>query len=114
DSEWLGAVNDTGYFLTPDPYDDIARLMPYTITLQVKESVRAVKNFRAAATALQRFVSILKNSSYSGWFPVETLEAVDTDYDPNLAVPAFVGALRCEMTGVCPMDPDAGGGGAGP
>jgi len=102
DSEWLGAVNDTGYFLTPDPYDDIARLMPYTITLQVKESVRAVKNFQAAATALARFVGILRGSTYTGWLPVETLQALATDYDPRQAVPAFVGALRCAMNGNCP------------
>jgi sugar phosphate isomerase/epimerase len=101
DSEWLGAVNDTGYFLTPNPYDDIARLMPYTITLQVKESVRAVKNFRAAATALAQFVSIIARSGYPGWLPVETLQSVAADYDPRAAVPAFVGALRCAITGQC-------------
>ena len=107
DSDWLGAVNDTGYFLTPNPYDDIARLMPYTITLQVKESVRAVKNFQAAATALARFVAIIRQSGYSGWLPVETLQPVATDYDPRAAVPAFVGALRCAMDGQC--ESDAGG-----
>jgi sugar phosphate isomerase/epimerase len=105
DSEWLGAVNDTGYFLTPNPYDDIARLMPYTITLQVKESVRAVKNFQAAATAVKVFVDAVKNSGYTGWLPVETLQCVSCDYDPRIAVPAFVGALRCASGGGCP---DAG------
>jgi sugar phosphate isomerase/epimerase len=99
DSEWFGAVNDTGYFLTPNPYDDIARMMPYTITLQVKESVRAVKNFQAAATALHQFTQIIADSGYTGWLPVETLQPVASDYDPRMAVPAFVGALRCSMAG---------------
>ena len=25
DSEWFGVIVDTGYFLSPDPYEDIAR-----------------------------------------------------------------------------------------
>jgi sugar phosphate isomerase/epimerase len=114
DSDWLGAVNDTGYFLTANPYDDIARLMPYTITLQVKESVRAVKNFQAAQTVVEQFVSIVKSSGYTGWLPVETLQAVeDPTYDPRTEVPAFVGALRCAADGQCPdagawVVPDAG------
>jgi len=109
DSEWLGAINDTGYFLTPDPYDDIARLLPYTITFQVKESVRAVKNYQAAWTSLLQLVGIIKASGYPGWLPVETLATVDPDdpYDPRTAVPAFVGALRDAIDGV--MTSDAGG-----
>ncbi len=72
DSEWFGAVNDTGYFLTPNPYLDIAELMPYSITLQVKESVRAVKNFQAAITDLERnLVPIVAESVATlGWLPV--------------------------------------------
>jgi sugar phosphate isomerase/epimerase len=101
DSEWFGAVNDTGYFLTPNPYLDIAELMPYSITLQVKESVRAVKNFQAAVTDLERnLVPIVAESGYTGWLPVETLQAVDDPcYDPLTEVPSFVQSLRSAMGG---------------
>jgi hypothetical protein len=101
DSDWFGAVNDTGYFLTPDPYLDIQRLMPYTITFQVKESVRAVKNFQAAITQLeQNLVPIIAGSGYTGWLPVETLQAVnDPCYDPLTEVPSFVQSLRGAITG---------------
>lgn len=101
DSEWLGAVNDTGYFLTPNPYVDIQELMPYSITLQVKESVRAVKNFQAAVTALeQNLVPIIAQSGYTGWLPVETLQAVDDPcYSPLDEVPSFVASLRSAMAG---------------
>jgi sugar phosphate isomerase/epimerase len=104
DSEWFGAVNDTGYFLTPDPYLDIAQLMPYSITLQVKESVRAVKNFQAAITDLeQNLVPIVAASGYTGWLPVETLQAVDDPcYNPLTEVPSFVQSLRSAMTGGSP------------
>jgi sugar phosphate isomerase/epimerase len=121
DNEWFGLVNDTGYFLTPNPYADIAQCMPYTITFQIKESVRAVKNYQAAITDLERhFIPILANSSYPGWLPVETLQAVnDPCYNPQTEVPAFVKSLRAAMEGVtagefCPYcDPcaDAGAGG---
>lgn len=106
DSEWFGAVNDTGYFLTPNPYLDIAQLMPYSITLQVKESVRAVKNFQAAVTQLeQNLVPIVAQSGYTGWLPVETLQAVDDPcYNPLTEVPSFVQSLRAAMVGG-----DAGG-----
>lgn len=106
DSDWLGAVNDTGYFLTPNPYLDIQRLMPYSITLQVKESVRAVKNFQAAITDLERnLVPIVAGSGYTGWLPVETLQAVnDPCYNPLTEVPSFVNSLRSAMIGG-----DAGG-----
>jgi sugar phosphate isomerase/epimerase len=99
DHPWFGLVNDTGYFLTPDPYVDIAQIMPYTLTFQVKESVRAVKNFQASVTQLeQQLVPIIRDSGYTGWLPVETLQAPDDyTYDPRINVPAFVGSLRCAM-----------------
>ena len=101
DSDWFGAVNDTGYFLTPDPYLDIQQLMPYSITLQVKESVRAVKNFQAAITDLeQNLVPIVAGSGYTGWLPVETLQAVnDPCYNPLTEVPGFVQSLRSAIAG---------------
>ena len=37
DSPWFGAINDTGYYLTPDPYADMARVVPYTVNWQVKQ-----------------------------------------------------------------------------
>jgi sugar phosphate isomerase/epimerase len=120
DSEWFGAVNDTGYFLTPNPYLDIQRLMPYSITLQVKESVRAVKNFQAAITDLERnLVPIVASSGYTGWLPVETLQAVnDPCYNPLSEVPSFVASLRSAMTGAdagsfCPYCNECADGGGG-
>ena len=111
DSEWFGAVNDTGYFLTPDPYIDIAQVMPYTLTFQVKESVRAVKNFQASVTELEsQLIPIIRNSGYTGWLPVETLQAPDDfTYDPRINVPAFVESLRCAMSAGTTAYDDAGG-----
>ena len=34
-SEWLGVIVDTGKFLTPDPYADIAKVAPHAVNWQV-------------------------------------------------------------------------------
>ncbi len=36
-SPWLGLILDTGNFLTPDPYVDIARVISRTVNWQIKE-----------------------------------------------------------------------------
>src|SRR5262249_8858735 len=38
DSDWCGAIVDTGYFKSPDPYADMARVAPYAVNWQVKQS----------------------------------------------------------------------------
>jgi sugar phosphate isomerase/epimerase len=73
-SPWLGIINDTGYFITEDPYVDIAKCMPYTVNFQLKESV-----FGAASPIkidLKRIMKILKDSGYRGYIPIETLSPV--------------------------------------
>ena len=37
-SDWFGVIVDTGSFMTDDPYDDIAKTVPYAVNFQVKES----------------------------------------------------------------------------
>jgi hypothetical protein len=37
DSPWFGAINDTGSYMTSDPYADMARVVPYTVNWQVKQ-----------------------------------------------------------------------------
>ena len=39
DSPWIGSIVDTGYFLTPDPYVDMARVLPYGVNWQIKEKL---------------------------------------------------------------------------
>jgi sugar phosphate isomerase/epimerase len=103
DSEWLGVIVDTGYFMTANPYDDIEKVMPYAVNFQLKESV-----FGAASpikTDLPRIMKIIKKTGYRGYMPIETLSALGGNklrkertaealaqpaYDPYTAVPAFL------------------------
>ena len=40
DSPYLGVNLDTGNFHTKDPYDDLARVAPYAVIVQVKPGIR--------------------------------------------------------------------------
>ncbi len=110
-SDWFGVIVDTGYFITPDPYVDIEKVMPYAMNFQVKESV-----FGAASTVrtgLVRLMQIIKRSGYRGYLPIETLSAAggnknkkDKDpsqvrpYDPYKLVPEFLKEVKAARTAV--------------
>lgn len=107
-SDWLGVINDTGYFLTDDPYTDIEKVMPYTVNFQLKESVFGAKS--DVKIDLKRIMEIMKRSGYRGYMPIETLSPVggnknkkntSTDnatarpvYDPYTVVPAFMKKVK--------------------
>lgn len=103
-SDWFGVIVDTGYFLTPDPYVDIEKVMPYAVNFQVKESV-----FGAASTVrtdVPRLMKIIKRSGYRGYLPIETLSAAGGNknkkdkpaesrpYDPYKLVPVFLKEVK--------------------
>ena len=105
-SDWFGVIVDTGYFITPDPYVDIEKVMPYAVNFQMKESV-----FGAASTAridTKRIMNIIKKTGYRGYLPIETLSAAggnknkkDKDpavasrpYDPYKLVPEFLKEVK--------------------
>jgi sugar phosphate isomerase/epimerase len=105
-SDWFGVIVDTGYFITPDPYVDIEKVMPYAVNFQMKESV-----FGAASLVridVPRVMKIIKRSGYRGYLPIETLSAAggnknrkDKDpaiasrpYDPYTLVPAFLKEIK--------------------
>ncbi|TSA20318.1 sugar phosphate isomerase/epimerase [bacterium] len=94
DSEWFGTILDTGFFLTPDPYVDIAKAMPYAVNLQVKESP-----FGAASPIridVKKLIKIIRDSGYRGYCPIETLSVKGQEqvYKPYESVPRFLAELR--------------------
>jgi sugar phosphate isomerase/epimerase len=95
DSEWCGAIIDTGYFKSKDPYEDIARTAPYAVNWQVKQSP-----YGAASDVpldLKKFIRIVRASGYRGYLPIETLSVPGKDYDPFSVVPKFLDELRMAM-----------------
>jgi hypothetical protein len=92
DSEWFGVIVDTGYFQTPDPYEDIARVTPFAVNWQVKEKVDGQEGTNK--TDLKKLVRIMKAGGYRGYIPIETLGRNEQNYEPRIRVAALLRELR--------------------
>ena len=92
DSDWFGVVVDIGSFKTPDPYFDIAKVMPYAVNMQIKESPFGKES--NVRTDLPRLLKIIRESGYRGYLPIETLSLPNRPYDPKRLVPQFLAELR--------------------
>lgn len=92
-SDWLGAIVDTGYFLTPDPYADIERVIPKAVNWQVKS---LLGDRKGGPINMEKLVAIIRASNYRGYLPIETLPALgkEDEYDVFTQVPELLGALR--------------------
>ncbi|MEI6137707.1 MAG: sugar phosphate isomerase/epimerase family protein [Mariniphaga sp.] len=75
-SKWFGLILDIGSLRTTDnPYKEIEQVVPYAINWQIKETVY-IKNVETK-TDLKKIATILKNSRYRGYIPIETLGVGD-------------------------------------
>ncbi len=92
DSPWFGAINDTGYYMTPDPYVDMARVIPYTVNWQVKQRLGGKEG--TTPMDLKRLFGLMKTGGYRGYVPIETLSQPGKEYDPLAFVPAFLKEVR--------------------
>lgn len=92
-SDWLGTIVDTGFFLTPDPYADIAKVIPHAVNWQVKE---LLSNRQGPKIDMTKLVQIIRQSNYRGYVPIETLPVAgkESEYDAIARVPELVNALR--------------------
>jgi hypothetical protein len=92
-SDWLGVIVDTGYFLTEDPYKDIERVVPYAVNWQVKE---LLSDRKGPPINMHRLVDIIRASHYRGYVPIETLPTPgkEDDYDAYGKVPELLARLR--------------------
>jgi sugar phosphate isomerase/epimerase len=93
-SEWFGVIVDTGYFLTEDPYKDMAAVTPYAVNWQVKEKVDG-QQFKVK-TDLKKIVRIAREGGYRGYLPIETLsgKSGEEDYNPRARVAQLLLELR--------------------
>ncbi len=91
-SKWAGLIVDTGNFKTPDPYKDIAAVIPYAVNWQIKESVFGIGS--EVPTDYKKLVKIIKDGGYKGYLPVETLLVRGKPYDPFALVPAMIQQLN--------------------
>lgn len=90
-SEWFGLVLDTGSFVTNEPYNEIAKAVPYAVNWQIKEKLNY--NGKNENMDLLKLFRIIQASSYRGYLPIETLGAGD----PFLIIPPFLKQVREAM-----------------
>ncbi|MCC6418930.1 MAG: sugar phosphate isomerase/epimerase [Gemmataceae bacterium] len=97
DSAWFGVVVDTGAFQTPDPYRDIAAVVPYAVNWQIKEYQPGKGKVR---TDLKQVVRIAREAGYRGYLPIETLPRGGEVYEPRTRVPQLLRELRTAIQSV--------------
>jgi sugar phosphate isomerase/epimerase len=97
DSEWFGTIVDTGYFLTDDPYKDMAAVAPHAVNWQVKEKVDG-QEFKVNVD-MKKVVRIARDAGYRGYLPIETLakKTGEPDYDPKARAAQLLKELRAAI-----------------
>ncbi len=87
---WIGVNLDTGNFYgESDPYDDMARLAPYAVNVQLKVDVNRRGKGKEPVDIL-RVVRILRDANYQGHVALE----YEASEDPWKAVPAWLTRMR--------------------
>lgn len=89
--EWFGLILDTGSYRIGDPYEQIARTIPYAVNWQVKENIFV--NGQEEKTDLKKLFGIIKSSGYRGYIPIETLGKGD----PHQKVARFMTEVQAAM-----------------
>ena len=95
-SEWLGVIVDTGKFLTPDPYADIAKVARHAVNWQVKD---LLDDRKGGPIDMIKLVGIIRGVNYRGYVPIETLPTLEEEknkgsYDAYARVPELLKKLR--------------------
>ena len=95
DHESCAALVDTGKYLTPDPYVDIAMVAPYAANWQIKETIGSEMN--TPRTDMKKLVTIIRQSGYRGYIPIETLAMRRPGYDSYVEVKKLMTELRAAL-----------------
>jgi sugar phosphate isomerase/epimerase len=86
--DWFGINVDTGNFRGQHIYEDIAKLLPYAVNVQLKTEIQPDKTKEEAD--LKRLIDILRAANYRGYVALE----YEAEEDPKTAVPRHVATLR--------------------
>ncbi|MEI6275258.1 MAG: sugar phosphate isomerase/epimerase family protein [Prolixibacteraceae bacterium] len=91
DPDWCGLILDIGSFRSGDPYREIAKAIPFAVNWQLKEKLFV--DGKEQKTDLDKLMTIIQESRYRGYLPLETLG----DGDPILTVPRFLKEIRSAL-----------------
>ena len=102
--QWCAALVDTGKYLTAAPYDDIAMVAPYAVNWQIKETLDSTLD--SPRVDMKKLLTIIRESGYRGYLPIETLSMKRKDYDPFIEVPKVLRELREAMEATTTIAPE--------
>ncbi|HWA99776.1 MAG TPA: sugar phosphate isomerase/epimerase family protein [Pirellulales bacterium] len=88
-SPWFGVNLDTGNFHSETPYDDLGRIAPYAVNVQIKLSMKPTGGEKYEAD-MRRLAKIVADSGYRGYIVLEYEEAGD----PRQECPKWIDKLR--------------------
>ena len=89
---WFGVNLDTGNFYT-DPYGDLRIMAPFTVTVQVKDSVMAPDGKTKKDADLKKVLDILREVNYRGYLALE----YEGEEDPKTGVPKWINKIKKEI-----------------
>lgn len=104
DHEWCAAMVDTGKYLTPDPFVDIAMMVPYAVNWQIKETLFGKAD--SPRTDFKKLVAIIRQGGYRGYLPIETLSMGRKDYDPAVEAAKVLAELREAIAATASAQPE--------
>jgi len=90
-SEWFGVMLDVGSLRQSDPYEQIAKLLPYAVSWQVKENVWYGE--KEVPIDLKKLKAIIYKGGYRGFVPIETLG----EGDPKVKVKTFLAKVQYNL-----------------
>lgn len=103
DHEWCAALVDTGKYLTTDPYADIAQVAPYAVNWQIKETTGSSTD--SPVTNMKKLVTLIRQSGYRGYVPIETLSMKRKGYDSFVEIPKMLAELRQAIAATASVTP---------
>ena len=93
--EWCAALVDTGKYLTDDPYADIALMAPGAVNWQIKETLHSTMT--SPRVEMKRLLTIIRQSGYRGYLPIETLRMGRSEYDSFQEISRMLAELQAAM-----------------
>ena len=87
--DWFGVNLDTGNFVSPDPYADLARLAPYAVVSQLKTEIKRTGK-KKEESDLKRLMDIMRAANFRGYVALE----YEADEEPKTAIPRHIAALK--------------------
>jgi sugar phosphate isomerase/epimerase len=87
--DWFGVNWDTGNFHSADPYDDLTKLAPYAVVVQIKSEIQRTGQKKEEAD-LKKLLDILRGANFRGYVALE----YEADEEPKTAIPKHIATLQ--------------------